>query len=58
MHLRALIECAHRFLPPISDTYCNESWRICLRARTYMADAINPTTSTKPSAQAAAPNSA
>lgn len=39
-------------------TYCNESCRICLRARTYMALAISPTTNTSPSAQAAAPNKA
>lgn len=39
-------------------TYCNESCRICLRARTYIALAISPTTSTRPRAQAAAPNKA
>lgn len=43
---------------PRFHTYCNESCRICLRARTYMALAIRPTTSTRPRAQAAAPSSA
>ena len=41
-----------------TNTYCNESCRICFLARTYIALAIRPTTSTRPSAQAAAPNNA
>ena len=39
-------------------TYCNESCRICFLARTYIALAMRPTTRTRPSAQAAAPNNA
>lgn len=43
---------------PDVATYCNESCRICFLARTYIALAMSPTTSTSPSAQAAAPNNA
>jgi len=38
----------------IKWTYCNESWRSCLRARTYIMLATRPTARTRPKAQAAA----
>lgn len=38
----------------LNRTYCSESCRNCLRARTYIMLATRPTASTSPKAQAAA----